>query len=167
GKADGADHPRGWPHNRRRTRRGARGGRLSALLRAARTNRFRGPRAAARSHRRAQRDRAPWARRLRLYLAVNFPLAIFTGQIAAALAAGNAVVAKPAEQTPLIAAAAVRLLHEAGIPSDVLHLLPGTGEAVGAPLVADRRVSGVAFTGSTETAGRINLALAQRPGPLV
>jgi RHH-type proline utilization regulon transcriptional repressor/proline dehydrogenase/delta 1-pyrroline-5-carboxylate dehydrogenase len=97
----------------------------------------------------------------------NFPLAIFTGQIAAALAAGNAVVAKPAEQTPLVAAAALRLLHEAGVPGDVLHLLPGTGEAVGAPLVADPRISGVAFTGSTETARRINAALAQRPGPLV
>ena len=97
----------------------------------------------------------------------NFPLAIFTGQIAAALAAGNAVVAKPAEQTPLTAAAAVRLLHEAGIPGDVLHLLPGNGETVGARLVADPRVAGVAFTGSTETARLINLALARRPGPIV
>jgi RHH-type proline utilization regulon transcriptional repressor/proline dehydrogenase/delta 1-pyrroline-5-carboxylate dehydrogenase len=96
----------------------------------------------------------------------NFPLAIFTGQIAAALAAGNAVVAKPAEQTPLVAAAAVRLLHEAGIPGDVLHLLPGTGDAVGALLVADPRVAGIAFTGSTETARRINLELARRPGPM-
>ena len=97
----------------------------------------------------------------------NFPLAIFTGQVAAALAAGNAVIAKPAEQTPLVAAAAVRLLHEAGIPGEVLHLLPGTGEAVGARLVADPRVAGVAFTGSTETARLINLALARRPGPIV
>jgi RHH-type transcriptional regulator, proline utilization regulon repressor / proline dehydrogenase / delta 1-pyrroline-5-carboxylate dehydrogenase len=97
----------------------------------------------------------------------NFPLAIFTGQITAALAAGNAVVAKPAEQTPLVAAAAVRLLHQAGIPGDVLHLLPGTGEAVGAPLVADARIAGIAFTGSTETARLINVALAQRPGPIV
>ena len=97
----------------------------------------------------------------------NFPLAIFTGQIAAALAAGNAVVAKPAEQTPLVAAAAVRLLQQAGIPGDVLHLLPGTGEMVGAPLVADPRIAGVAFTGSTETARRINLDLARRPGPIV
>jgi RHH-type transcriptional regulator, proline utilization regulon repressor / proline dehydrogenase / delta 1-pyrroline-5-carboxylate dehydrogenase len=97
----------------------------------------------------------------------NFPLAIFTGQIAAALAAGNAVIAKPAEQTPLVAAAAVRLLLEAGIPGDVLHLLPGTGEAVGAPLVADPRIAGIAFTGSTETARRINLELARRPGPIV
>ena len=97
----------------------------------------------------------------------NFPLAIFTGQIAAALAAGNTVVAKPAEQTPLAAAAAVRLLHEVDIPGDVLHLLPGTGEAVGALLVADPRVAGIAFTGSTETARRINLDLARRPGPIV
>jgi len=97
----------------------------------------------------------------------NFPLAIFTGQIAAALAAGNAVVAKPAEQTPLLAAAAVRLLLEAGIPADVLHLLPGTGDAVGASLVADPRIAGIAFTGSTETARRINLELARRPGPIV
>jgi RHH-type proline utilization regulon transcriptional repressor/proline dehydrogenase/delta 1-pyrroline-5-carboxylate dehydrogenase len=96
----------------------------------------------------------------------NFPLAIFTGQIAAALAAGNAVVAKPAEETPLAAAAAVRLLHRAGIPGDVLHLLPGTGRAVGGPLVADPRAAGVAFTGSTETARAINLALARRPGPI-
>jgi RHH-type transcriptional regulator, proline utilization regulon repressor / proline dehydrogenase / delta 1-pyrroline-5-carboxylate dehydrogenase len=97
----------------------------------------------------------------------NFPLAIFTGQIAAALAAGNAVIAKPAEQTPLTAAAAVRLLHQAGIPGDVLHLLPGSGEAVGARLTADVRVAGIAFTGSTETARLINLELAQRPGPIV
>jgi RHH-type transcriptional regulator, proline utilization regulon repressor / proline dehydrogenase / delta 1-pyrroline-5-carboxylate dehydrogenase len=97
----------------------------------------------------------------------NFPLAIFTGQIAAALAAGNAVVAKPAEQTPLIAATAVRLLLEAGITAEVLHLLPGTGEAVGAPLVGDPRIAGIAFTGSTETARQINLELARRPGPIV
>src|SRR5437667_7298095 len=70
----------------------------------------------------------------------NFPLAIFTGQIAAALAAGNAVIAKPAEQTPLVAAAAVHLLLNAGIPGDALHLLPGSGEAVGSSLVADPRV---------------------------
>jgi len=100
---------------------------------------------------------APW----------NFPLAIFTGQIAAALAAGNAVIAKPAEQTPLVAAAAVRHLLAAGVPADVLHLLPGDGAAVGAALVGDRRIAGVAFTGSTETAAAINLALARRPGPIV
>jgi RHH-type proline utilization regulon transcriptional repressor/proline dehydrogenase/delta 1-pyrroline-5-carboxylate dehydrogenase len=96
----------------------------------------------------------------------NFPLAIFTGQVTAALAAGNAVIAKPAEQTPLVAASAVRLLHRAGIPGDALHLLPGTGEAVGAPLVNDPRIAGIAFTGSTETARRINLDLARRPGPI-
>ncbi len=97
----------------------------------------------------------------------NFPLAIFTGQVGAALAAGNAVIAKPAEQTPLVAAAAVRLLHDAGVPGEVLHLLPGGGPSVGAPLVADRRTAGVAFTGSTETAKSINQALAARAGPIV
>ncbi len=97
----------------------------------------------------------------------NFPLAIFTGQVGAALAAGNAVVAKSAEQSPLIAAAAVRLLHEAGVPGDALHLLPGSGEVVGAALVSDPRIAGVAFTGSTETGAAINRALAARDGPLV
>jgi RHH-type proline utilization regulon transcriptional repressor/proline dehydrogenase/delta 1-pyrroline-5-carboxylate dehydrogenase len=97
----------------------------------------------------------------------NFPLAIFCGQVTAALAAGNAVIAKPAEQTPLIAAAAVRLLHEAGVPADVLHLLPGDGPGVGAPLVADPRIAGVAFTGSTDTARGINQVLAARTGPIV
>jgi len=97
----------------------------------------------------------------------NFPLAIFTGQLAAALAAGNAVLAKPAEQTPLIAAAAVRLLHRAGVPGEVLHLLPGDGPSVGAPLVADPRTAGVAFTGATETARAINRALAARSGAIV
>jgi len=91
----------------------------------------------------------------------NFPLAIFTGQIVAALAAGNAVLAKPAEQTPLVAAEAVRLLHEAGIPRDVLQLLPGGGD-VGAALVADARVKGVVFTGSTEVAKSIEGTLAAR-----
>ncbi len=97
----------------------------------------------------------------------NFPLAIFMGQVTAALAAGNAVVAKPAEQTPLIAAAGLRLLHEAGVPGDVLHLLPGDGPTVGAPLVADPRIAGVAFTGSTETARAINQSLAARSGLIV
>jgi len=97
----------------------------------------------------------------------NFPLAIFTGQIAAALAAGNTVIAKPAEQTPLVAAAAVRLMHHAGLPTEVLHLLPGDGATVGARLTADPRIAGIAFTGSTETARAINLVLAQRSGPLV
>ncbi|WP_052216278.1 bifunctional proline dehydrogenase/L-glutamate gamma-semialdehyde dehydrogenase PutA [Sphingomonas sp. ERG5] len=96
----------------------------------------------------------------------NFPLAIFTGQIAAALAAGNSVVAKPAGQTPLIAARAVELLHQAGIPGDVLNLLPGDGK-VGAALVAHPGIGGVVFTGSTNTARSINLTLAQRTGPIV
>jgi RHH-type proline utilization regulon transcriptional repressor/proline dehydrogenase/delta 1-pyrroline-5-carboxylate dehydrogenase len=91
----------------------------------------------------------------------NFPLAIFTGQVAAALAVGNPVLAKPAEETPLIAAEAVRLLHAAGIPADVLHLLPGDGE-VGAALVADPRVQGVVFTGSTAVARLIQRQLARR-----
>ena len=95
----------------------------------------------------------------------NFPLAIFTGQCAAALAAGNAVIAKPAEQTPLTAALAVRLCHEAGIPDDVLQLAPGDG-TVGAALTADPRLAGVAFTGSTETARAINRALAARDAPI-
>ena len=97
----------------------------------------------------------------------NFPLAIFLGQITAALAAGNTVIAKPAEQTPLIASLAVALLHRAGIPGDVLHLLPGDGPSVGAPLVADPRIAGVAFTGSTETARAINRVLAGKEGPIV
>ena len=96
----------------------------------------------------------------------NFPLAIFTGQVAAALAAGNAVVAKPAEQTPLVAAEAVRLLHRAGIPPGVLALLPGAGE-IGAALAGHGLVAGVAFTGSTDTAWRINQALAAKRGPIV
>jgi RHH-type proline utilization regulon transcriptional repressor/proline dehydrogenase/delta 1-pyrroline-5-carboxylate dehydrogenase len=96
----------------------------------------------------------------------NFPLSIFIGQISAALAAGNAVVAKPAEQTPLIAAEAVRILHQAGIPASVLHLVPGDGK-VGAALVADPRVAGVAFTGSTEVARAINRSLAAKDAPLV
>ncbi len=96
----------------------------------------------------------------------NFPLAIFLGQVSAALVAGNAVIAKPAEQTPLIAFEAVKLLHEAGIPEDILHLLPG-GKSLGAALVADDRIAGVAFTGSTETAKSINRQLAARDGPII
>lgn len=96
----------------------------------------------------------------------NFPLAIFTGQVAGALAAGNAVLAKPAEQTPLMAAAATHLLHQAGVPGDVLHLLPGDGPKIGNPLFADARLAGVAFTGSTEAATAINRALAARSGPI-
>jgi len=97
----------------------------------------------------------------------NFPLAIFTGQVAAALAAGNAVLAKPAEQTPIMAARAVQLLHEAGVPVDVLHLLPGDGAKVGGALVSDPRIAGVAFTGGTDTARLINRRLADRDGPIV
>ena len=96
----------------------------------------------------------------------NFPLAIFVGQIAAALAAGNTVVAKPAEQTPLVAAEAVRLLHATGVPPSALHLLPGDGE-VGARIIADPRLAGVAFTGSTEVARAIASALAAKDAPIV
>jgi RHH-type proline utilization regulon transcriptional repressor/proline dehydrogenase/delta 1-pyrroline-5-carboxylate dehydrogenase len=92
----------------------------------------------------------------------NFPLAIFTGQVAAALAAGNVVLAKPAEQTPLIAHRAVELFHQAGIPKGALQFLPGRGEVVGAALCGDARVRGVIFTGSTEVAQLINKTLAHR-----
>ena len=95
----------------------------------------------------------------------NFPLAIFTGQIAGALAAGNGVLAKPAEQTPLIAHLATQLLHQAGVPRDVLQLLPGDGATVGAALTSDARVNGVAFTGSTETALVIRRAMAKHMTP--
>ncbi|WP_279389375.1 bifunctional proline dehydrogenase/L-glutamate gamma-semialdehyde dehydrogenase PutA [Caulobacter sp. BK020] len=97
----------------------------------------------------------------------NFPLAIFTGQVAAALAAGNAVLAKPAEQTPLIACEAVKLYHAAGLDHRLLALLPGRGETVGAALTAHEGLDGVAFTGGTDTAWRINQTLAQRQGPIV
>jgi RHH-type proline utilization regulon transcriptional repressor/proline dehydrogenase/delta 1-pyrroline-5-carboxylate dehydrogenase len=96
----------------------------------------------------------------------NFPLAIFTGQIVAALVTGNTVVAKPAEQTPLVAYEMTKLLHEAGIPTSALQLVTGDG-AVGAALVADARVAGVVFTGSTEVARSINRALAAKDGPIV
>ncbi|ABD56411.1 bifunctional proline dehydrogenase/L-glutamate gamma-semialdehyde dehydrogenase PutA [Jannaschia sp. CCS1] len=95
----------------------------------------------------------------------NFPLAIFTGQISAALAAGNAVLAKPAEATPLIAARAVALLHEAGVPKTALQLLPGEGGTVGAALTSDPRIDGVAFTGSTATAQVIHRAMASNLAP--
>jgi RHH-type proline utilization regulon transcriptional repressor/proline dehydrogenase/delta 1-pyrroline-5-carboxylate dehydrogenase len=97
----------------------------------------------------------------------NFPLAIFVGQVAAALATGNTVLAKPAEQTPGVAKAAVDLLHAAGIPAQALQLLHGAGETVGAALVAQKGVAGVVFTGSTQVAKIIQRALADKDGPIV
>lgn len=97
----------------------------------------------------------------------NFPLAIFVGQVAAALATGNTVLAKPAEQTPAVALEAVKLLHAAGIPPDTLQLLHGSGETVGAALVAQPGVAGVVFTGSTQVARIIQRALAAKDGPIV
>lgn len=97
----------------------------------------------------------------------NFPLAIFVGQVTAALAAGNAVIAKPASPTPLIAAHAVKVLHEAGVPCDVLHFLHGSGSVLGTPLIEDLRVNGVVFTGSTATAQGLQRILAERGGPIV
>ena len=97
----------------------------------------------------------------------NFPLAIFMGQVAAALATGNTVLAKPAEQTPAVALEAVKLLHTAGIPADALQLLHGPGETVGAALVAQPGVAGVVFTGSTQVAKIIQRALAAKDGPIV
>ena len=96
----------------------------------------------------------------------NFPLAIFTGQVSAALAAGNTVLAKPAGQTPAIASLVVSLMHRAGVPKQALQLLPGDGESVGAMLTADPRIDGVAFTGSTETGRLINRTLAARDAPI-
>ncbi|RJT32825.1 bifunctional proline dehydrogenase/L-glutamate gamma-semialdehyde dehydrogenase PutA [Mesorhizobium waimense] len=95
----------------------------------------------------------------------NFPLAIFTGQIAAALVTGNSVIAKPAEQTPLIAFRAVEMLRQAGVPEDVIQLLPGDGPSVGGPLTADPRIAGVCFTGSTEVAKLIEKQLAETAAP--
>ncbi len=97
----------------------------------------------------------------------NFPLAIFTGQVVAALVTGNCVIAKPAEQTPLIAHFAVELMHKAGIPVGVVQFLPGKGETIGAELVQDLRVKAVIFTGSTQTAAVINKTLATRGGELI
>jgi len=97
----------------------------------------------------------------------NFPLAIFAGQVVAALVAGNTVAAKPAEQTPLVAQRFVELLHEAGVPADALQLLHGPGESVGAALVADPRTAGVCFTGSTQVAKIINRTLAGKDGAIV
>ncbi|MFS0758349.1 bifunctional proline dehydrogenase/L-glutamate gamma-semialdehyde dehydrogenase PutA [Noviherbaspirillum sp. 1P10PC] len=113
----------------------------------------------------AQASQAPAAPALGPVLCIspwNFPLAIFIGQVSAALAAGNVVLAKPAEQTPLIAHLAATLLHQAGIPRAALQLLPGPGDTVGAALVADARIRGVLFTGSTEVAALINRQLAAR-----
>ncbi len=95
----------------------------------------------------------------------NFPLAIFTGQIAAALAMGNGVLAKPAEPSMITAAIAVRLLHKAGVPQDVLQFLPGKGAVVGAAITSDLRINGVCFTGSTATARRINRSMAENLAP--
>ncbi|AYO54231.1 trifunctional transcriptional regulator/proline dehydrogenase/L-glutamate gamma-semialdehyde dehydrogenase [Acinetobacter wuhouensis] len=95
----------------------------------------------------------------------NFPLAIFSGQISAALVAGNTVIAKPAEQTPLIAAQAIQILWEAGIPKSVVQLLPGRGETVGAKLSQDERIQGIMFTGSTEVAKILQKTVAQRLSP--
>ena len=97
----------------------------------------------------------------------NFPLAIFTGLVSAPLAAGNAVIAKPAGQTPLIGALALELMHKAGIPKDVVQLAPGSGRVVGGTLTAHPLISGVVFTGSTETARMINRTLAERDGPII
>ncbi|HEX6785303.1 MAG TPA: bifunctional proline dehydrogenase/L-glutamate gamma-semialdehyde dehydrogenase PutA [Sphingomicrobium sp.] len=97
----------------------------------------------------------------------NFPLAIFTGLVSAPLAAGNSVIAKPAGQTPLIAALAIELMHQAGIPKDVVQLAPGSGRVVGGTLTAHPLLSGVVFTGSTETARMINRTLAERDGPII
>lgn len=97
----------------------------------------------------------------------NFPLAIFMGQVSAALAAGNAVIAKPATQTPLLGFHAIQALYDAGVPREVLHFLPGRGSVVGGPLVEDLRVNGVVFTGSTSTAQEIQRSLIDRGGPLV
>ncbi|ABM39361.1 L-proline dehydrogenase [Polaromonas naphthalenivorans CJ2] len=95
----------------------------------------------------------------------NFPLAIFTGQVAAALASGNCALAKPAEQTPLVAGVMVNILHEAGVPQDAVQLVPGAGDTVGAALVAHRQVAGVMFTGSTEVSRLIAQTLAKRLSP--
>ncbi|HET9145055.1 MAG TPA: L-glutamate gamma-semialdehyde dehydrogenase, partial [Sphingomicrobium sp.] len=97
----------------------------------------------------------------------NFPLAIFTGLVSAPLAAGNSVIAKPAGQTPLIGALAIELMHQAGIPKDIVELAPGSGRVVGGTLTAHPLLSGVVFTGSTETARMINRTLAERDGPII
>ncbi len=162
----GAARARSRQDARRRHRRNPRGGRFPALLRREARRLFGSdtllPGPTGEENRYRMRGRgvfvaiSPW----------NFPLAIFTGQVAAALAAGNSVIAKPAEQTPLIAFEAVRLLHEAGVPASALHYVPGDGK-VGAALVSDPAIAGVVFTGSTETGRAINRALAAKDGPIV
>ncbi|MCE3232657.1 MAG: putA [Rickettsiaceae bacterium] len=97
----------------------------------------------------------------------NFPLAIFLGQIVAALVTGNTVIAKPSEQTPLIATFVLKLLHKAGVPLGAVSLLPGSGEIIGKHLLNDKRIAGVVFTGSMETAKKINSELAHKEGPIV
>ena len=116
----------------------------------------------------AEAEKAEGRRPLGVFTCIspwNFPLAIFTGQIAAALVAGNAVLAKPAETTPLIAARAVALMHEAGIPREIIQLLPGAGGVVGTALTSDPRVDGVCFTGSLPTAKAIDRAMADHLAP--
>ena len=97
----------------------------------------------------------------------NFPLAIFTGQVTAALSSGNAVIAKPATLTPLLGYYAIQALYEAGVPRNILHFLPGPSRVLGTPLLSDQRISGVVFTGSTSTAQQIQKVLAERGGPIV
>ena len=148
-------------------RRGARGRGFLPLLCGAGARRIRGARAArgptGESNELSLHGRgvfaciSPW----------NFPLAIFAGQVTAALAAGNAVVAKPAEPTPLIAARFVRLLHEAGVPPQALHLVPARGRLFGEVAFAHAALAGVAMTGSTATALTINRSLAARGGAIV
>ncbi|WP_420550221.1 L-glutamate gamma-semialdehyde dehydrogenase [Litorivicinus lipolyticus] len=114
-------------------------------------------------------DNHYWVEGKGVFLAIapwNFPLAIFLGQVSAALVAGNTVLAKPAEATPRTGLWAVGLLHQAGVPRDVLQCLPGEGPVIGDALLGDSRIAGVAFTGSTATAKRINIQLAQRDGPI-
>ena len=118
-------------------------------------------------HWRAQSALAAGPRRVCLYQSVEFPLAIFTGQVVAALMAGNSVIAKPAPATPLVAHAMTRLLHEAGVPTEVLHLTPADGPAFSKVALSHPALAGVAFTGSTATATTINRALANRDGAIV
>jgi len=138
---------------------------LLPLLREARATPLRRARATHRPHGRVQSPSARRPRSFRLHQPVDFSLAIFVGQVAAAFAAGNQVIAKPAEQTPKVAARAVKLLHEAGIPEDAVVLVPGRGEIGGAALVADFGTAGVALTGSAATARAINRTLLYAMAP--